>query len=175
MLVKAMIFNVSGLLQEGIGATREYDLDGTIQGDNSVAEAVSGTVELLCTQAGVLVRAHLRLVEPETCSRCAVALDETVKIEFEEEFIATLDAAGQPIIGPRDDDAFLIDSRHTLDSTEAVRQYREASREMAPLCRPDCKGLCANCGADLNAGDHACDAEPIDNRWAALAALKGNN
>ncbi|HLF71041.1 MAG TPA: DUF177 domain-containing protein [Dehalococcoidia bacterium] len=170
-----MIFNVAGLLQEGIGATREYDLDGAIQGEDGVSEAVSGDVELLCTQAGVLVRAHLRLVEPETCSRCAAPLTETVKIEFEEEFIATFDAAGHPISGPRDDDAFLIDSRHTLDLTEAVRQYREASREMAPLCRPDCKGLCANCGADLNVGDHACDAETVDNRWAALAALKGNN
>lgn len=170
-----MLFNLSGLLQEGIGATRRYDLDSIIEDEHGAAEAVSGYVEMLCTQAGVLVRAHLRLVEPETCSRCAAALDETVKIEFEEEFMATFDAAGQPIVGPRDDDAFLIDSRHTLDLTEAVRQYREASREMAPLCRPGCKGLCANCGADLNAGDHACAAEPVDNRWAALAALKGNN
>jgi uncharacterized protein len=31
---------------------------------------------------------------------------------------------------------------------------------MAPLCRPDCRGLCAQCGADLNQGPcpHAAEA-----------------
>ena len=41
------------------------------------------------------------------------------------------------------------------------------------LCRPDCAGLCAICGADLNqAGpDHVHDRPP-DPRWAKLAELK---
>ena len=169
-----MIFNVSGLIQEGIGATREYDVNGSTEAEDGTQERITGGVELLRTKAGVLVRSRLRLVEPETCSRCLKPLDGTVPIEFEEEFIATFDAGGQPVIGPRDEDAFLIDSQHTLDLREAVRQYREASREMAPLCRPDCKGLCSNCGADLNVGDHDCESEPVDNRWAALGALKGS-
>lgn len=31
---------------------------------------------------------------------------------------------------------------------------------LAPLCRPDCAGLCARCGADLNAGPCGCPPEP---------------
>ena len=42
-----------------------------------------------------------------------------------------------------------------------------------PLCREDCAGLCAVCGADLNDDpDHDHDA-PIDPRWEALRRLEG--
>lgn len=39
------------------------------------------------------------------------------------------------------------------------------------LCRPDCAGLCAVCGKNLNAEPHVHDDEPTDPRWAALEAL----
>ena len=41
------------------------------------------------------------------------------------------------------------------------------------VCRPDCAGLCAVCGADLNeAGPEHAHEAPRDPRWAALDALK---
>jgi uncharacterized protein len=78
---------------------------------------------------------------------------------------------GQPLLEASDEDAFLIDQNHLLDLTEAVRQYREASVIMQPLCRPDCRGLCPRCGRDLNAGDCGCSLGPADARWAALSSL----
>jgi uncharacterized protein len=40
------------------------------------------------------------------------------------------------------------------------------------LCRPECLGLCPQCGADLNADpEHAHEAAP-DSRWAKLRELK---
>ena len=167
-----MLFNVSGLLQEGIGATRKYDLEGVLESEDRAPEPVTGTVELLATGTGVLVRAHLRLVEPETCSRCLKPLEETLPIEFEEEFQSTVDVrTGHPLKSEADDEVFKIDENHLLDLTEAIRQYREASAVMQPLCRPDCRGLCPRCGKDLNTGDCACTAAPVDSRWSALAGL----
>ena len=43
---------------------------------------------------------------------------------------------------------------------------------MKPLCRPDCKGLCADCGKDLNLGPCGCVHESVDPRWEGLKALK---
>jgi uncharacterized protein len=40
------------------------------------------------------------------------------------------------------------------------------------LCRPDCKGLCAVCGKDLNDEPHEHEEEHDDSRWAALAELR---
>jgi len=39
-----------------------------------------------------------------------------------------------------------------------------------PLCHDGCRGLCPQCGADLNDGDCGC-APPIDPRWAKLKNL----
>ena len=167
-----MLFNVAGLIHEGIGATRHYQLDGAVYSDDRGQEPVAGAVELIRTRAGVLVRAHLQLREPETCSRCLNPLQETVGIDCEEEFLTTVDLhTGQPLSEAHDEDAFLIDQNHLLDLTEAVRQYREASVEMQPLCRPDCRGLCPRCGRDLNAGDCDCSPGATDARWAALSSL----
>jgi len=167
-----MLFNVSGLMGEGIGATRSFDVDGCLESEGREPEAVHGSVELLRTRAGVLVRAHLDVMEPETCSRCLKPLQEKVAIDFEEEFQATVDRlTGRPIEQAPEEDAFVIDENHMLDLTEAVRQYREASTAMQPLCTPGCLGLCPRCGKDLNTGPCGCQFGPADSRWAALAGL----
>ncbi|MBE3562121.1 MAG: DUF177 domain-containing protein [Hydrogenibacillus schlegelii] len=41
----------------------------------------------------------------------------------------------------------------------------------APICRPDCAGLCPTCGKDLNEGPCGCAPEAIDPRWLALRTL----
>jgi uncharacterized protein len=167
-----MLFNVAGLIQEGIGATRRHRVEGTLLSEDRSPEPVSGEVEFLRTKAGILVRAHLTLDEPEICSRCLKPVEETVNIDFEEEFRTTVDAqSGQPVDEDADADAFFIDQNHMLDLTEAVRQYREASAVMQPLCRPDCQGLCPKCGQDRNTGECNCDAGLADDRWAALQSL----
>jgi uncharacterized protein len=166
-----MDFNVSGLIQEGIGATREYRIDGSVDVDGR-AVSVAGRVELLRTIAGVLVRARLDLAEPETCSRCLKPIEDRRTIEFEEEFQSTVDArSGELVDEERDPDAFIIDEHHTLDLTDAIRQYREVSTAMQALCKADCRGLCARCGQDLNLGDCGCEPDTIDSRWADLAPI----
>jgi DUF177 domain-containing protein len=171
-----MLFNVSGLMHEGIGATRRYDVEGLLETESRQPEPVTGDVELLRTKTGVLVRAHLQLLEPETCSRCLKPLEETLPIEFEEEFQATVDRhSGLPVDEMPNEDDFLIDENHMLDLTEAVRQYREATALMQPLCRPDCPGLCPRCGQDLSVRECDCATSATDSRWAALAGLLPNS
>jgi uncharacterized protein len=172
MLELAMLFNVSGLIQEGIGATRRHQIETAVATEGRDPERVRGEVEFLRTKTGVLVRAWLELVDPELCSRCLQPLEETLRLEFEEEFQATVDPrSGYALPSPPDPDAFLINSQHELDLTDAIRQYREVAAIMQPLCRPDCRGLCQRCGADLNAGPCNCESSSIDVRWAGLAEI----
>ena len=174
-----MLFNVSGLMLEGIGATRAHKVDGHLQTQGRPSERLTGDVKLMRTPAGVLVQAHFDLIDSESCSRCLEPLEETLAIEVEEEFRAMVDPnTGQAIPpeahpDPSNPDLFTIDERHDLDLTEAVRQYREAAGDMQPLCRPDCRGLCPRCGSNLNSGDCSCESGSIDSRWATLGALQG--
>ena len=43
---------------------------------------------------------------------------------------------------------------------------------LRPLCRLDCKGLCPECGADLNAAKCDCDRSPTGGKFDALKNLK---
>ena len=40
------------------------------------------------------------------------------------------------------------------------------------LCRPDCAGLCPECGKNLNEEPHTHEEEHGDPRWAVLEALR---
>ena len=173
-----MLFNVSGLMLEGIGATRTHHVDGHLQTAGRQPERLMGDVEFLRTPRGILARAHFDLLDQETCSRCLEQLEDTLVIEFQEEFEAAVDpATGQTARREQHSDEsitdmFRIDENHTLDLTEAVRQYREACARMQPLCTANCRGLCPRCGNNLNHGDCSCETGPIDSRWATLSALQ---
>lgn len=96
-----------------------------------------------------------------------------LQLRVEEEYLPTIDpVTGARLPEPAEPTPFRIDARHHLDLTEAVRQAAVLEEPMAPLCRSDCPGLCAICGADLNDGPCPCDQAPVDDRWAALRGMR---
>lgn len=166
-------YNVSTLLTESIGSTREYDVDHDVLTDSAPPhhERVAGHATFLRTKDGVLVRARLRSVQRDRCSRCLENLELPLNIKIEEEFFVAADGTtSAEVLAPEDPDAFLIDSQDMLDMGEAVRQYWPGALAMQPLCRPDCRGLCPRCGRDLNQGACSCLPEQ-DERWGALREL----
>ena len=66
-------------------------------------------------------------------------------------------------------------SDYLEDEVVAVARWlRDSVAEALPqtiLCRDDCAGLCAGCGADLNAAACDCPPEAPDPRWGPLAEL----
>jgi uncharacterized protein len=74
-----------------------------------------------------------------------------------------------------DDLDTLVVAEEILDTRPLVLEQLQLNIPMKPLCRPDCRGLCPHCGADLNerGGECSCAAPEPDPRWTALAALKG--
>jgi len=60
----------------------------------------------------------------------------------------------------------------TIDLHEAIQEQIVMALPLRALCRPDCKGLCARCGHDLNDGVCGCDHRPSNGAFAALKNLK---
>lgn len=56
-----------------------------------------------------------------------------------------------------------------IDLTETIRELLILSEPMKVLCRPDCAGLCPQCGANLNEGACSCPTDRIDPRLAVLS------
>ena len=59
-----------------------------------------------------------------------------------------------------------------IDVDDLAREQIELALPMARLCTEECRGLCPECGANLNLVDCACSKEQVDIRWAALKELK---
>jgi len=168
-----MRLHVAQLLKEGIGATRSYEVrEVDVVDDDGSRGLVEGTLSLLRTKSGILVRATLRLHYPDVCSRCLKPIELPLELHIEEEYQPTVDVlTGTASPRPEDPSAFLIDEQHALDLTEAVRQYRVLAVPMQPLCQADCAGLCPVCGQNLNESTCACPRDEYDPQWSALAKL----
>ena len=77
--------------------------------------------------------------------------------------------AGGGALDP-DEDTYPIEGDH-LDLQPLVRDALLLELPLAPLCREDCRGLCPECGADLNAAP--CECRPAgDPRWGPLDVLR---
>ena len=59
-----------------------------------------------------------------------------------------------------------------LDLRPAIREEWLLPAPTFALCRDDCKGLCARCGADLNAGPHECSDVEGNPTWDGLRKMK---
>jgi uncharacterized protein len=113
------------------------------------------------------------------CSRCVnevrLPIDEKLQVTFmPPSEMPTEDepAAGEdgPEVAAEDLDLFPFDG-DKIDLEPLFREQFILAIPFAPLCKEDCKGLCSQCGIDLNTGTCACE-KPIDPRLAALKGLK---
>ena len=96
------------------------------------------------------------------CDRCLKECQEEQNLSFEEDFHKA---------GEADDQETLVVDGDAIEITDLVRDTILAAQSLSNLCRPDCKGLCPVCGADLNEGDCGCDRFVPDPRLAALQQL----
>jgi uncharacterized protein len=169
-----MDMNVSQLLRDPMGSTRDIHIDETIDflGDGQ-EHRLYGGCNLMRVDDGILANCTLDTEIELTCSRCLCKFTQPLKIKFTEEFLPTIDViTGAEMPPPEEAGTFTIDERHTLDLTEAVRQYAVIATPLKPLCKKACAGLCAKCGKNLNEGKCNCPDDDIDPRWAKLAELQ---
>ena len=169
-----MYFNVSQLLKESPGARRVVEIDDRLVLAGQEHEShVRGTVGLLRSPGGVWVSAELRTTVISECSRCLESTEQPVRFEMEEEFLPTVDISTGAAVRHTEEEAesFYIDSTHTLDLREAVRQYAAMNLPMKPVCSEVCAGICASCGVNRNERACECDREVRDRRWGPLLGL----
>lgn len=102
------------------------------------------------------------------CARCLKPLSVAICFPIEETFIQGEEEASQ------DDDVILF-SGTEIPIDDVVMNHFLMNASGKYLCREDCKGLCPQCGADLNEGECACEKDMIDPRWAALKEIMDRN
>jgi uncharacterized protein len=167
-------FNVSGLLRAAPGTSRTYPVtvdELPLAPELHLAAPVEGEVKLMKTRRSILATAQLATAIAEECSRCLVAVSSPVRVSLQEEALPSIDLeTGKPVDTSEEPDALRLDEHHELHLEGPVAEAISLAEPIAPLCRPDCRGLCSVCGVDLNMEPtHGHDENAIDPRLAELA------
>lgn len=110
---------------------------------------------------GILISGRLSGVLEGSCARCL----RPIRRDFD----AAVQEVFRPGAGGEEEEYPLADGE--LDLEPMIRDVVVLAMPFAPLCRPDCLGLCERCGGDRNLSECTCPAEVADPRWRVLGEL----
>ena len=119
-------------------------------------------------RAGVVgVRLVCRAEYTAPCDRCTALCTETVTVPIDRVLVTERESD--------DDDELIILNDYKLDVQGLCYDEVIPNLPSKHLCRQDCKGVCPECGKDLNEGDCGCATKAVDPRLAKLSALLDND
>lgn len=101
------------------------------------------------------------------CDRCLEEINEKVNKKFEHLLLLSEDDG--------EDDLYIRVQSEEIDLYELLREDIILNLPMIHLCKPDCKGLCSQCGANLNYEECTCSKDSVDPRLEILKTLLNND
>ena len=121
---------------------------------------------------GIAVSGQLQGSAVMTCSRCLDEFTEDISHEFSYNCLPreAIEEEKEELTLESMDICYY--SGGEIDITALVHEQVALALPMRPLCKEGCKGLCPECGANLNKSDCGCQTGPIDLRLSALKNLK---
>ena len=167
-------YNVASLLQAAPGAVENHPLaipELEVADDIHLVAPIEGEVKLSHTGRSILARGELSTAIEGYCGRCLRAVVTPLEVRFEEEALPSIDIdTGLPLDQTAEPDALRLDDHHELDLAIPIREAISLAEPIIVLCRPDCRGLCPDCGLDMNDNpSHSHIEDAVDPRLAALA------
>ena len=137
-----------------LGGQRYLPVPQVVPAEVTVTRAATGTV--------LELRFHARLHGP--CFRCLG--DAVLEVPVDAREYQAASPAGDEELQSQ----YLADDK--LDLSAWARDVVALELPDKILCRPDCAGLCAVCGKNLNDEPHDHGEPEPDSRWAALSKLR---
>lgn len=115
---------------------------------------------------GVLVSGVVTSPVSGECGRCLADVSDELAVRIQELYVYPEASTDHD-----DDDEVAQLDGDFLDLTPTLRDAVVLALPLNPLCRPDCKGLCATCGERLDDLPDPHMHDTTDARWGALAGL----
>ncbi|HCA46557.1 MAG TPA: DUF177 domain-containing protein [Armatimonadetes bacterium] len=135
---------------------------------------VTGEVTLHNMGDEIAAWGHLNATARLECSRCLEMHEVPMRLDFSEacSFAQIDEPLAYTHVADEDESAAIpILDGETVDLSELVRQLLVLHAPQRSLCRPDCNGICPQCGTNLNNGACDCGNEDVDPRLAPLRNL----
>lgn len=136
--------NVGFLINQPVGTYREipFEFERLTLWDDFPASDFSGMVRVSKTGQGILVDADFKAVTTVECVRCLCEFNQPVHTQFQELFAFKHNQVT--------DSGLVLAEDGNIDLAPLIREYFLLEVPIKPICRPDCRGLCPECGANLN-------------------------
>jgi DUF177 domain-containing protein len=132
---------------------------------------VRATAELVEGQIRIVGQFHTRL--ELTCARCLEPVSEDVAREFDLFYRPmTYLAKEEEVRLKLDDTEIAFFQGDGLFLADVLAEQVLLTLPMKVICRSDCRGLCPECGVNLNNEECRCEVHTADPRMAPLARLK---
>jgi uncharacterized protein len=125
-------------------------------------------IELSKSNNQIILTADFTLNAHFECDRCSNDYNTELKTRFQLVYFLGNKADGNE----KDNVIYLPITADRIEIGKDLRDFALLSIPMKKICREDCKGLCYNCGKDLNEGDCECEKSKTDSRWLPLMELK---
>lgn len=172
----SLLLDVANLPERPLHIERTDDpsLAGEMDGVRAVSP-VSLVVDVRKDHDKVRVAGRLQTTLKLDCSRCLEAFPVPVHAAFDVLYVPASANTGEDEREIEEDDldtAYYRDG--VIDLAELIREQLYLALPMKPLCQEACRGLCPECGTNLNSGVCACTHEWEDPRLAPLKALARN-
>ena len=116
-----------------------------------IKDKVQLELEIYNTEDSFLVQGILEAELILSCSRCLQKYSSPIKLDISEDVMKN---------EMEDEEELYLD--------DIIVDNIILSLPMKPLCSEDCKGICPQCGQDLNQGECDCEIETVDPRLAKL-------
>jgi uncharacterized protein len=134
-------------------------------------------LEVMPIQDFFQVKGHIRTNIRQACVRCLEDFDSPLKSSFTLNYSKAIPS---DIHAPDEDGIELTADQigmiffegEEIDFKDALHEQMILAIPYKPLCKADCKGLCAQCGQDLNTGPCQCSQKPAEGPFAVLKDLK---
>lgn len=136
--------NIGFLLGQSVGTHREFpfDLPHLELPPEMEVENFKGTARVSRIRQGLLLEGDFSAETVSQCARCLADFMQPIHTIFEELFAFNQEDA--------DDSGLLVPKDGYIDLAPLVREYLLMEYPIIPVCKPDCKGLCLECGENLN-------------------------
>ncbi len=158
------LFNGS---QKEIEINQASDLSGLIYSTyNPIKDKVIVKGELYAKADIVYLDVNISFTFYGYCDRCADELKKDFSFDVKKIVVEQLQ-------NENDDEKYIVVKNRLLDLEELVNEEVSLNLPTKILCREDCKGLCSQCGANLNVSKCDCKKD-IDPRLSALLQLLDN-
>jgi uncharacterized protein len=112
------------------------------------------------------------------CSRCLQLFETPLKSSFALTFMQqAIDVmentdSHQEVELSAEDMGIVYFQGEKINLKDAIQEQVVLEFPLRPLCKLDCKGMCPECGADLNENPCNCDQKPSTGKFAVLKNLK---